>query len=313
MLMVIYTDSIAFAQQVLPTRLAWATASLKSIKGEIKGVATNLFETASLASSNTDWNQNWQYLFIVKSASQSPYDVLIKLAQENESLPNGILCLAGSGSKLHGYKDRPWVALPGNIHLCAYLAPQQKIDHFGVGFTILSAVSVAETLDSIEGLRQKASLKWVNDILIDKAKVAGVLAHTQSQGELVTAAVLGIGLNVESTPSLQRDPFVPRVASLRDYVRDPQKCSQAIVFAHLAKRLDKNYQLLLTGQYHRLLDLYRQRSAIIGKKVTIYADMNGEAGAQIATGTVTSIGENLELYLDGLDTPISKGRLVLKS
>jgi BirA family biotin operon repressor/biotin-[acetyl-CoA-carboxylase] ligase len=313
MLMVIYTDSIEFAQQVLPTRLTWQTASLKSIKGEIKGVAANLFETDSLASSNADWNQNWQYLFIVKSAPQSPYDVLIKLAQENESLPNGILCLAGPGSQLHGYKNRPWVALPGNIHLCAYLAPQQKIDHFGVGFTILSAVSVVETLDSVEGLKQRASFKWVNDILIDNAKVAGVLAHTQSQGELVTAAVLGIGLNVESTPSLQRDPFVPRVASLRDFVSDAQACNQQIIFHQLVERLDKNYQLLLTGQYYRLLDVYRQRSAIIGKQVSIYADTSAETSAPIASGMVASIGENLELYLDGLSTPVSKGRLVLKS
>jgi biotin-(acetyl-CoA carboxylase) ligase len=203
--------------------------------------------------------------------------------------------------------------LEGNIHLSAFLAPGQKVDHFGVGFTILSAVSVVETIDFMEGLEKKASIKWVNDILIANAKVSGVLAHTQSQGEIVTSAVLGIGINVESTPHVERDPFVPGVASLRDFVPSSNKCNQRLVFNKLAPCLDRNYRLLLSGEYLRLLDFYRQRSQVIGREVSVYPDLGGVTSEELVSGRVISIGENLELYLEGVKTPVSKGRLVLKS
>ena len=311
--MIVYTDNIEYAEQVLSPGLSWKTVSPKSVNGEVGGVVANLFHTDSIAVCTIDWNQVWNYLFIVKSAPDSQYDTLIRLAQTEKQLPDGILCLAGSGSKLHGFKNRSWVGLEGNIHLSAFLAPGQKVDHFGVGFTILSAVSVIETVDSIEGLQKKASIKWVNDILIANAKVSGVLAHTQSQGEIVTGAVLGIGLNVESTPHVERDPFVPGVASLRNFVGSPDKCNQRLVFNKLAPCLDRNYRLLLSGEYHRLLDFYRRRSLVIGREVNVYPDAGGDTSEKLVSGRVVSVGENLELYLDGVETPVSKGRLVLKS
>jgi len=311
--MIVYTDSIKYAEQVLSPGLSWKSVPPKSVNGEVGGVVANLFHTDSITACTVDWNQVWNYLFVVKSSPESQYDTLIRLAQTEKQLPDGILCLAGSGSKLRGFKNRAWVGLEGNIHLSAFLAPGQKVDHFGVGFTILSAVSVIEAIDFIESLEKKACVKWVNDILIENSKVSGVLAHTQSQGEIVTSAVLGIGLNVESTPHVERDPFVPRVASLRDFVPSPNKCNQRLIFNRLARCLDRNYRLLLSGQYHRLLDFYRQRSLVIGREVSIYPDAGGDTSEELVSGRVISIGENLELYLDGIKTPVSKGRLVLKS
>ncbi len=311
--MIVYTDSIEYAEQVLSPGLSWEMASPASARKEVKSLVSNLFCTSSLAVSAVDWNQVWKYLFIVKSAPESQYDALIELARSEWQLPNGVLCLAGSGSKLHGYKNRPWVSLAGNIHLSAYLTPQQKVDHFGVGFTMLSAVSVIETIDSIAGLQREASVKWVNDILIENAKVSGVLAQTQSQGEVVTGAVLGIGLNVEVTPHIERDPFVPRVASLRDFVQDANECNQRMAFNKLAYILNKNYRLLLGGHYSRLLDFYRERSLVVGRKVSIYPDSSDGSCHEVVYGTVVSIGENLELYLEGIDTPVSRGRLVLQT
>lgn len=311
--MIVYTDSIDYAEQVLSPGLSWKTVSPASVNKEVEKLYADLYHVDSIAVSTIGWNRVWKYLFIVKSAPDSQYNILIKLAQTETELPDGILCLVGSGSKLRGFKNRPWVGLEGNIHLSAFLAPGQKVDHFGVGFTILSAVSVIEAIDSIEGLEKKASIKWVNDILIENSKVSGVLAHTQSQGEIVTGAVLGIGLNVESTPHVERDPFVPGVASLRDFVGSPDKCNQRLVFNRLAQCLDRNYRLLLSGQYHRLLDFYRQRSLVIGREVNVYPDVGGDTSEELVSGRVVSIGENLELYLEGVETPVSKGRLVVKS
>lgn len=311
--MVILTDNIEYSREVLNRNPEWETIAVNAVPDPIRKLTAGLFDTDSLFVTEVDSDRLWQYMLVVRLAAESQYDTLIGMAQSDPLLPGGVLCLAGFGSGLHGFKNRPWVALPGNIHLCAFLAPQQKVDHFGVGFTILSAISVIEAVDSIEELKGRAAVKWVNDIVIDNAKVAGVLAHTLSQGEIVTGAILGIGLNVEATPQIERDSFVPRVAALRDFVSISDKCHQGLLLEHLIAALSRNYRLLLEGQYRRLLDIYRRRSLVIGREVAVYADTPAGPGQELADGIVTSIGENLELYLEGIDRPVTRGRLILKN
>jgi len=199
------------------------------------------------------------------------------------------------------------------MHLAAFLLPGQKVPFFHVGFTILSAVSVVQTIDSLKALQDRASIKWVNDILLEDSKVSGVIAHTLTQGDAVTGAVLGIGVNVETTPRVKRDPFVPGVISLRDVLPDPALCNQQFVFNRLIAIISQNYRKLLAGRYDELLNFYRKRSLIIGKNVVIYADpMEGDPEEEIIRGEVEAIGENLELYLKGISTPVTRGRLLFE-
>jgi BirA family biotin operon repressor/biotin-[acetyl-CoA-carboxylase] ligase len=176
---------------------------------------------------------------------------------------------------------------------------------------VLAAVSVVDAIDSVSGLAAPAAIKWVNDILLDDAKVSGVLAYTAGVGSAVDAAVLGIGLNVETTPTVEATPFVPRVGSLRDFSSDGAALSQGLVFEALLIALDRNYQLLLDGRASELVDRYRERSIVVGRKVTVYSDDAGSSPQAIATGRVERIGENLELIFAGRDKPLSRGRLVL--
>ena len=81
-----------------------------------------------------------------------------------------------------------------------------------------------DTIDTIPELSGKAGIKWVNDVLIDGAKVSGVLAYTQQEGDNVTAATLGIGLNLKTTPRIDPSPFVPRAASLTDFCPNREYC-----------------------------------------------------------------------------------------
>lgn len=311
--MYVYTDNIEFAEKNLSEKFVWKDTTLSDMDEKARMLAGRLFPDPGLLKSASVKSDAWNYLFIVKHTAQSQFDILIELGRERHDLPGGILCLAESGKKFHGFRNRPWVSLAGNIHLAAFLSPGQKVPFFHVGFTILSAVSVVQTIDTLKGLKDRASIKWVNDILIGKSKVSGVIAHTLTQGEAVTGAVLGIGMNVETTPTVKRDPFVPGVISLRDVLPDPALCNQQLVFNHLIDNVAQNYRKLLDGRYHELLDFYRKRSLIIGKNVVIYADsVEGEADEEIIRGEVETIGENLELYLKGISTPVTRGRLVLE-
>jgi BirA family biotin operon repressor/biotin-[acetyl-CoA-carboxylase] ligase len=178
---------------------------------------------------------------------------------------------------------------------------------------VLAAVSVVDAIDSVDGLEGKAGIKWVNDILLEHAKVAGVLAYTEGAGMSIDAAVLGIGLNVETTPSVVGTPFVPSVGSLRDHASDPEACTQRTVFESLLAALDRNYQLLLDGKTDELFERYRQRSVVLGREVKVCVDDASSPPKTIAAGRVEAIDDSLQLHLVGVDEPVTRGRLILES
>ncbi|MBE0410693.1 MAG: biotin--[acetyl-CoA-carboxylase] ligase [Anaerolineales bacterium] len=60
--------------------------------------------------------------------------------------------------------------------------------------TALGALAVSEAL--LKEYSLLAEIKWPNDVLVQKRKIAGVLTEASWQGDQLTAAVLGIGVNV---------------------------------------------------------------------------------------------------------------------
>ena len=309
--MVVYADTIGFADEVIQ-RASNPWSSTADPEPEIGRLLGSFYQGNTFHQSSLESDLLWQYLFLVGHAPRSQYDLLIELARGGAALPDGVLCLAGSGDNFHGFKDRPWSACRGNLHLSAYLAPARPIAQYGVGFTILAAVSAIDAVDSIPGFSGRAGIKWVNDILIEGAKVCGVVAYTQTADGTVSAAVIGVGLNVETRPSVEATVFVPRVAALRDFASDPSAITQGLAFGRLIRALDRNYRLLLEGKYRFLFDRYRERSLILGRKVSIRSDEAGFESEIVATGRVRDIGENLELLLEGVSQPVWRGRLVLE-
>ena len=309
--MIVFTDHQEYAESILPSQGNWAPVDYSTTDPSLSQLVKELYREKPVFKSLSRSEGRWSYGFIAKKAPMSHFDHLIRLSQRNVELPDGIVCLAGSGQGFHGQRGRPWAAPEGNIHLSVYFAPKQKIKGYHIGFPVLAAVSLIDTLDAMEGLEGRAKIKWVNDVLIDGAKVAGFLVHTQSSEDRVIAVILGIGLNVEKTPRVQRDPFIPKIGSLRNFVQDSSIVNRKKVLTKLLQCLDKNYNRLLEGKYKKLLDSYRKRSLVIGQRVRILPDTPEEGQEEIASGIVKDIGENLELFLEGEKKPVTKGRLIL--
>lgn len=312
--MIIYTDDAKYAQKYYTKKLNWTRVYQSSTEPELGGLSRKLLMNDSIYRAKTESrHQNWNYAFITEYAPESQYDA-IKEELKRTNLPHGILCIAGQGKNFHGFHTRPWESLEGNLHISVYLSPNEPIQNFGAGFLILSAVSALEAIDSFESLKGKPGIKWVNDILIDNSKICGVIAHTAAQGRNITDAILGIGVNVGTKPRIEGDLFVPQAACMEDFLSADEKCKLKDVYEKLIERLDKNYKLLLSGGYQKLLSAYKERSCIIGRNVSIWSDeTDGASKEKLAEGIVKSIGENLELYLDGTPEPVIKGRLVLES
>jgi len=310
--MLIYTDNIDFANKYIKIQPDRWEHTKPSADKEISPLADGIFGDSKLFKASKGSPLIWRYMSFVKSSPDSQYDIVNKISQKNIVLPGAILCVAGEGANFHGFKNRPWLAPSGNIYLTAYFTPNCIIEHFGAGFMILAAISVIDVIDAVPGLNHKAGIKWVNDILINGAKVGGVLAYTQQEGEIVTGATIGIGLNVIAAPDIRPTPFVPKAAALADFCTDTNSCDIKFVFEKLIETLDNNYRLLIDGGHNSLLDRYRQRSLFIGREVEICSDTSSGEREVIGGGLVTGISDNLELILEGQAKPITRGRLIMK-
>ncbi|MDH3455716.1 MAG: biotin--[acetyl-CoA-carboxylase] ligase [Gemmatimonadota bacterium] len=306
--MIVYTDSIEFADSLFSNgRATWGPATFTEAT---RLLGHQLFGDQPVSCRELDPVEPFTILFATKTASQSQYDILTGLGGAGTALPGAVLCLAGSGRGFHGQRGRPWSASEGNVHLSAHFTLPVSAHTTVPDFTALAAVSVVDTIDGIDDLHGRAGIKWVNDILIDGAKVCGILAGTDTSGAHVSRAVIGIGLNVENVPTIAPTPFVPKVAALRTFTSDAA-CNRAHVLTSLLAILGRNYLTLIGSNPTSLVDRYRDRSLIIGSHVTICADSSDDQPVVLASGRAEALGDQLELYIGGVKQPFAHGRVIL--
>ncbi len=101
-----------------------------------------------------------------------------------------VLALAQSAGR--GRYRRQWVSHHGNLYVSFIFECEER----NPCMSYVIAVAIAETLLSF-GIAPQ--IKWPNDILIDGAKVAGVLI--EYAGPYV---VIGIGINIKSNPTVDK-------------------------------------------------------------------------------------------------------------
>jgi biotin-(acetyl-CoA carboxylase) ligase len=159
-------------------------------------------------------------------------------------------------------------------------------------------------------MKKKAMICWVNDIVIDRCKVGGVLAQTQSLGKMIDKVVLGIGLNVDKSPEIENDQFINITTHINQYVEGESHPLNQVLKV-LISCLERNYQDILKNNYDDQLSYYIDHSLVIGKQVEIYSDPIEGKTEKIAEGVVSGLTENLELILKGRKDVIRKGRLKL--
>lgn len=95
---------------------------------------------------------------------------------------------AGRGRNAHSWYSPPFV----NLYFTILLYPPADRLHY---LPFLTSVSLAETLE-IYGVQ--CDLKWPNDILVGRKKIAGVLIQTSVEENRLRYAIVGIGMNVNA-------------------------------------------------------------------------------------------------------------------
>ena len=114
--------------------------------------------------------------------------------------PGPIWVVADVQTRGRGRTGRDWCSPSGNLHATLLLVdPCEARVLPQLGF--VAGVALARALQAIAGSDCGLALKWPNDILVDGAKLAGILVEAVSTPAGVLAAVMGFGVNCDSHPS----------------------------------------------------------------------------------------------------------------
>lgn len=128
---------------------------------------------------------------------ESTNSLLLGLAQNGQSHKSVLAAEWQSGGR--GRRGRSWHAVPGGGLTFSLLW------RFHRPLTALSGLSLAIGVALARGLRglglTGVGLKWPNDVLVDGAKLAGILIETHGDMLSAATAVIGVGLNVRARPA----------------------------------------------------------------------------------------------------------------
>ena len=192
--------------------------------------------------------------------------------------PEGRVAVCDEQIAGRGRHGRAWVAPRGTALLMSIvLRPPRK--RRAPELSLVGGVAVALAVEHALGL--SAQIKWPNDVMVNRSKVAGILA--EARGE---AVVLGIGLNVNQTrDELPADAATP-AASLRTV--DGIRRDRAPLLASVLGELETHYDRWTSGGLDAVYDEIGPRDFLRNRRVTVDGD----------TGTAVGIDRSGRLVVD---------------
>ena len=142
-----------------------------------------------------------------------------------------------------------------------HLSPAQLLP-----VTALTAVAMCDAVEAVCQVRPR--IKWTNDLLLGRKKIAGILTEMALEGETgaVESLVIGIGVNVSQAPQ----DFSPDVAEMATSLS--HALGRPVSRPQFAAAMIVSLQRLmadLAGDLSRYLQKYRQDCATLGQEVQL--------------------------------------------
>ena len=205
----------------------------------------------------------------------------------------GAVVIADAQTAGRGRRGSTWFSPPGSgLYISVILMPgraRPSPERATSLLTLAAGVAIAEGIERVTGLGPQ--IKWPNDLLVGRRKLAGILAEgvvadraDRSAG--IGLVVLGYGINVGlmSVPADLRERTTSLEAELGRAV------DRAAVAAESLAALAARYDDLLTGRFDAILDAWRRRSpSSLGTRVTwAPGSTAGAAGTAAVTGDTRS-------------------------
>jgi BirA family biotin operon repressor/biotin-[acetyl-CoA-carboxylase] ligase len=174
-------------------------------------------------------------------------------------LDEGAIAVTDHQTGGRGRLGRRWEAPPGSSLLVSVLLQPPTERHLPE-LSLVAALAAAETVEGATGL--SAQIKWPNDVMLNRRKVAGILSEL-SDGTVV----VGVGMNVNQG----RDELPPdtptQAGSLRTLTGTTY--DRAVLLGSLLLRLERCYDTWRRGGLDELYGEIGARDFLRGRRITV--------------------------------------------
>lgn len=222
----------------------------------------------------------------------------------SKGAPSGTVVIADHQTGGKGRRGRSFMSPSGvGIYLSYLLKPEAGFDKIS-DLTSWTAVAVADAIKNAYGL--DSQIKWVNDLLMNRKKICGILTEVSVEGEsgFIDTCIIGIGVNVNETLS-DFPAEISEIATSISLENDGKKFFRSKLAAEIIRSMDKLSSNWPDGSSY-YLERYRDLNITVGSKITAYSQMleNGKG----RMGTALAINDDFSLKVEFADGSVSSLR-----
>lgn len=202
------------------------------------------------------------------------------------TIDHGSVLLAYSQTAGRGRRGRKWSSPIGKSLSLSIVLKEFSAQMKPTLLTQLTAAALQQAL-SETGL--PVAIKWPNDLLINRRKVAGVLTEAMFERQVLQAITIGIGINLNQSQTDFPTEIHTKATSLALETESPFFADKLIAqFLKIFEQFYQDYQHSLDPE--PFLSICRQESAVIGESVTV---VQGDKRRDVEVLGIEATGELL--------------------
>lgn len=191
-------------------------------------------------------------------ACDSTNDIAWNLAQNGAE--EGTLVVTEKQNKGRGRLGRSWSSPAGkNLLFSLILRPGWSPETLG-RLTLTTAVSMTRAIRDETGVL--SGIKWPNDLVYKGAKLGGILTEMSAEADRVKFCIVGIGLNLNSDPSVLPEGAL----SLKKIIG--QAVDRTGLLKSFLRHFENDYDTVRENRFEGIADEWRRFSETIGRRVT---------------------------------------------
>ena len=180
-------------------------------------------------------------------------------------LEDGTVIFALNQTSGRGRYNRKWISdNSGNIYMSLVIKPTNLNNYPITNLTQYLSVIICEFLQSEFSLNPQ--IKWPNDILINGAKISGILAESSYKNNKIEGIALGLGLNVNMTEETIHQ-IDQKATSL--HVLLNKKFDSELLLRKLMDKFYQNYEEFVRYGFKSIKETYIKKCGFLGKKIII--------------------------------------------
>jgi BirA family biotin operon repressor/biotin-[acetyl-CoA-carboxylase] ligase len=180
-------------------------------------------------------------------------------------LPEGTLVIADSQKKGRGRLGRKWHSPPGKgLYFSLILRPELPPDRVA-GLSLMAGLALIRAIIDFTGA--PVQMKWPNDILFNKKKLAGILVELVAELDRVEYMILGIGVNVNYN---RKDfPLGLQRKSTSLKIITKKKIQRVALLQNILAEFESLYQIFCRHGFKYISSELINHSAVIGNRITL--------------------------------------------